>query len=59
MINPWSGDAASLVDAFRSGAISPTEALDESLAAIAASDLNAFAYLDEDAARAAAAAADI
>ncbi len=56
---PWRGDAVSLVDAFRAGTISPAEALQESLAAIAGSDLNAFAYLDEDAATTAAAAADL
>ena len=41
------------------GPISPTEALDASLAAIDASELNAFSHLDVDAARAAAAAADV
>jgi aspartyl-tRNA(Asn)/glutamyl-tRNA(Gln) amidotransferase subunit A len=52
-------DACALVDAFRAGTISPTEALDASLAAIATSDLNAVCFLDEEAARATAAAADI
>jgi aspartyl-tRNA(Asn)/glutamyl-tRNA(Gln) amidotransferase subunit A len=47
-----------LVDAFRAGTISPTEALDASLAAIEASPLNAFSHLDPDAARVAAAAAN-
>src|ERR1019366_8429741 len=55
---PWLGDACSLVEAFRSGETSPVEALDASLAAMAASDLNAFSFVDADAARAAAAAAD-
>jgi aspartyl-tRNA(Asn)/glutamyl-tRNA(Gln) amidotransferase subunit A len=55
---PWLGDACSLVEAFRSGDTSPVEALDASLAAMAASDLNAFCFVDADAARAAAAAAD-
>ena len=34
---PWLGDACSLVDASRSGEISPTEALEGSLAAVEAS----------------------
>ncbi len=55
--SPWLGDAASLVDAFRNGTISPLEALEESLGAIEQSDLNAIAYLDADAAREAARAA--
>jgi aspartyl-tRNA(Asn)/glutamyl-tRNA(Gln) amidotransferase subunit A len=56
---PWSGDACSLVDAFRAGERSPVEELDASLAAIEASGLNAFASLDADRAREAAAAADV
>ena len=56
---PWLGDACSLVDAFRAGSISPTEALDASLTAIEASGLNAFSHLDIDAAPAGAAAADV
>jgi aspartyl-tRNA(Asn)/glutamyl-tRNA(Gln) amidotransferase subunit A len=56
---PWLGDACSLVDAFRSGSMSPTEALDASLDAIAASGLNAFSHVDAEAARATAAAADV
>ena len=56
---PWQGDASSLVDAFRAGERSPVEELEATLAAIAASDLNAFTYVDTDAARAAAAAADV
>src|SRR5580658_3647787 len=55
----WLGDACSLVDAFRSGSISPTEALDMSLQAIESSDLNAFCHLDPDSARQAAAKADV
>jgi aspartyl-tRNA(Asn)/glutamyl-tRNA(Gln) amidotransferase subunit A len=53
------GDACSLVDAFRSGAISPTEALEESLAAVKASTLNAICFVDEDRARETAAHADV
>lgn len=56
--SPWLGDACSLVDAFRKREISPVEALDAVLAAIEASQLNAFSYLDVDYARATAAAAD-
>ena len=55
---PWLGDACSLVDAFRDGALSPTEALDASLHAIEGSGLNAFSHLAVDTARAAAASAD-
>jgi len=57
--SPWSGDACSLVDAFRSGERSPVEELEASLAAIERSDLNAFAHLDPEGARAAAASADV
>ena len=56
---PWTGDACSLVDAFRAGTITPPEALDASLAAIGASGLNAFSHVDTEAARAAAASADV
>jgi aspartyl-tRNA(Asn)/glutamyl-tRNA(Gln) amidotransferase subunit A len=56
---PWSGDTCSLVEAFRAGERTPLEELDATLAAIDASSLNAFSYLDPEAARAAAAAADV
>jgi aspartyl-tRNA(Asn)/glutamyl-tRNA(Gln) amidotransferase subunit A len=56
---PWLLDACSLVDAFRAGTITPTEALELSLAAIERSDLNAVVNVDEEGARAAAASADI
>ncbi|HWD52454.1 MAG TPA: amidase [Acidimicrobiales bacterium] len=56
---PWPGDACSLIDAFRSGTISPLEALEATLAAIDASELNAFTHLDPDAARETAAGADV
>ena len=56
---PWLGDACSLVDAYRAGTISPTEALESSLVAIEGSALNAVCHVDEDRARAAAAAADV
>jgi Asp-tRNA(Asn)/Glu-tRNA(Gln) amidotransferase A subunit family amidase len=55
---PWHGDACSLVDAFRSGAITPVEALEATFTAIDASELNAFTHLDPDAARESAAQAD-
>lgn len=55
---PWLEDACSLVDAFRAGEITPLEALEASLQAIGASKLNAFSYVDEDAARKRAANAD-
>lgn len=56
---PWTGDACSLVDAFRTGDRSPVEELDATLAAIDTSSLNAFAHLDIERARAAAATADL
>ena len=56
---PWPEDACSLVDAFRAGTITPTEALEQSLAAIEASELNAFSHVDVEPARAAAASADV
>jgi aspartyl-tRNA(Asn)/glutamyl-tRNA(Gln) amidotransferase subunit A len=56
---PWAGDACSLVDAFRAGERSPVEELEASLAAIDASGLNCFSFLDPDRARAAAATADV
>jgi aspartyl-tRNA(Asn)/glutamyl-tRNA(Gln) amidotransferase subunit A len=57
--SPWLGDAVSLVEAFRSGALTPSEALEESLSAIETSDLNAISHLDRDAARESAAHADL
>jgi Asp-tRNA(Asn)/Glu-tRNA(Gln) amidotransferase A subunit family amidase len=56
---PWMEDACSLVDTFRAGILSPTEALDASLAAIADSSLNAVSFVDEEQARKTAAAADV
>ena len=56
---PWQDDASSLVDAFRRGERSPKEELEATLAAIAASDLNAFSFLDPERAIAAAESADI
>ena len=56
---PWSGDACSLVDAYRRGAHSPVEELEATVDAIERSDLKAFAFLDLDRARDAARAADV
>ena len=56
---PWTGDACSLVDAFRSGERSPKEELEATLTAIEGSDLNCFSHVDPDRARTAAAAADV
>ena len=55
---PWTGDACSLVNAFRSGERSPLEELDATLAAIEASDLNCFSHVDPERARASARSAD-
>jgi aspartyl-tRNA(Asn)/glutamyl-tRNA(Gln) amidotransferase subunit A len=56
---PWSGDACSLVDAFRRGERSPLEELDATLAAVERSNLNAFSFVDPERARAAATRADV
>jgi aspartyl-tRNA(Asn)/glutamyl-tRNA(Gln) amidotransferase subunit A len=56
---PWSGDACSLVDAFRAGERSPREELEATLAAIEASDLNCFSHLDPERALRAADRADV
>jgi Asp-tRNA(Asn)/Glu-tRNA(Gln) amidotransferase A subunit family amidase len=55
---PWLGDACSLVEAFRSGERSPEQEIEAVLAAIEASQINAFCFLDPDGARGAAARAD-
>ncbi len=55
----WQGDACSLVEAFRSGDRSPLEEVDATFAAIDASELNAFSYLDPDGARDRARSADV
>ena len=56
---PWLGDACSLVDAFRSGERTPAGELDAVLGAIERSGLAAFPFLDVEAARASASAADV
>ena len=54
----WQGDACSLVEAFRAGERSPVEELEATLADIAASNLNAFSYLNAEQALKSAASAD-
>lgn len=56
---PWLNDTCSLVDAFRSGERSPVEEMEATLAAIEASALNAFSFIDADAALAAARDTDV
>lgn len=56
---PWLDDACSLVAAFRAGDVSPVEVVDATLEAIDGSELNAFSHLDPEAARKAAATADV
>ena len=56
---PWTGDACSLVDAFRRGDRTPVEELEATLAKIEESDLNAFAFVDADNARERARTADL
>jgi len=42
---PWQGDACSLVEAYRRGERTPREELEATLAAIDASELNAFSHV--------------
>jgi Asp-tRNA(Asn)/Glu-tRNA(Gln) amidotransferase A subunit family amidase len=56
---PWLGDACGLVDAFRANEISPLEALDDCIAAISKSPLNACSFTNFERAREAAASADV
>lgn len=58
-IEPWQGDQCSLVDAFRTGERSPAEELQAVFAAIDASELNAFSFLDHEGAIGAATRADV
>jgi len=55
----WTGDACSLVDAFRRGDRTPLDELDAVLDAIAGSALNAFSFVDPERARRVAARADV
>ena len=50
-MQPWLGDASSLADSIRHGDMRSADAVEASLAAIAASKLNAIAYLDAEDAR--------
>ena len=59
MSTPWTGDACSLVEAFRAGTLSPREALDACVEAIEGSPLNPFSHLDFERARADADRADV
>ena len=54
----WLEDACSLTDALRAGETTPTEQVEASLAAIAASDINAFSHTDATRAMETAASAD-
>jgi Asp-tRNA(Asn)/Glu-tRNA(Gln) amidotransferase A subunit family amidase len=56
---PWLGDACGLVDAFRKGELSPSEALEACIEAYGRTPLNPFSYTDFDNARAQAANADV
>jgi aspartyl-tRNA(Asn)/glutamyl-tRNA(Gln) amidotransferase subunit A len=56
---PWGGDACSLVDEFRAGRHSPVEELEVTLAAIDASELNAFCHVDAEVALERARVADV
>jgi aspartyl-tRNA(Asn)/glutamyl-tRNA(Gln) amidotransferase subunit A len=58
-LETWPGDACSLVDALRRGERSPVEELTATLAAIEASDLNAFSHVHAEQALAAAERADV
>jgi len=50
-VEPWLDDACSLADAVRRGDVRASDAVEASLQAIAASKLNAIAYLDAEGAR--------
>ncbi len=57
-MQPWLGDASSLADSIRHGDVRSSDAVEASLEAIAASKLNAIAYLDAEGARRQAAETD-
>jgi Asp-tRNA(Asn)/Glu-tRNA(Gln) amidotransferase A subunit family amidase len=59
MSTPWLGDACSLVDAFRSKTLSPSEALEECIAALETSPLNVCSHTDFERAREAARRSDV
>jgi aspartyl-tRNA(Asn)/glutamyl-tRNA(Gln) amidotransferase subunit A len=56
---PWTGDACSLVEAFRRRERSPLEELDATLSAVQRSDLGAVCFVDRERAEAAARNADV
>ena len=56
---PWLDDACALVDAYRAGERSPVEETEACLAAIEASELNAFSHVDAERALEAAKNADV
>ncbi|NNE72812.1 MAG: amidase [Acidimicrobiales bacterium] len=56
---PWTGDACSLVEAFRAGERSPAEELEATYGAIDASATNSVCFTDREQAMAAAAGADV
>ena len=55
----WQGDVVSLVEAFWNGGRSPVDEAEATLAAIEASDLNAFSFVDADGVMERAAIADV
>ena len=57
--SPWLDDACSLVDAYRAGDHDPVAETEACLAAIEASELNAFSFIDPERALDAARAADV
>ncbi len=57
--SPWLSDACSLVDAYRKGETTPTEATEACIEAIGSSSLNAVSYVDAEAALEAASRADV
>jgi Asp-tRNA(Asn)/Glu-tRNA(Gln) amidotransferase A subunit family amidase len=59
MTDPWLGDACSLVDAFRAGELSPTEAVQAVLDAAATDPYNAICHIDTEGSLAAASKADL
>ena len=59
MSAPWLGDACSLVDAYRSGELTPAEAVDAVIEAAESDPYNAICHIDAEAARQAADAADV
>ncbi|HVU60500.1 MAG TPA: amidase [Mycobacteriales bacterium] len=59
MSTPWLGDACSLVEAFRAGELTPSDAVETVIASAESDPYNAICHIDADGARQAAAEADI